>query len=315
MSSFYNPLIKNRFLNENEMSESQIDKWRVIFNKTKLQEEILQKDIYEMNRQECEELLHFFKLRSVQYISMYMSNLKQYVYWCDSQGLIPHHINYFEGLGDRKTLKTFISNQAMENQIISEDKLALYTNELVGVHDYQGALIINLLFLGVILDQDDEKCELRNIKVSDIDFENNIVRTNKRLLKIETKLMELVRKAIDQEEMINLLHMEELTSINKKARQFNNSNFLINGRKYSINIGHPTTYMYVVKKIREISFYINNPHINASYLSLSGIIHYIESNYTYNDYNKYKMYEEIIEIYKLSISKEALKSKLYPIIS
>lgn len=311
MSDFYNPTIKNRFLSENDLNKTRIDKWNLIFSKIKPQEEILQKDIYQMNKQECEALLHFFKLRSVQHVNMHITNLKQYIYWCDSQGLIPHHINYFEGLGDRETAKTFISNQVMENQIVSKKKLGLYTRELIEVDDYQGALILNLLFLGVVLDQDDNKCELRNIKVSEVDIENKVIKTNKRVLVIDERLIELITNAIQQEEMINLINMEEVTSKNQNVRNFNNFDFLINGRRIGINIGTPTAYFYVTKKIREIGVYVNNPHINASYLNLSGVLEYVKNNYT-EDYNKIEIYEDLVDIFKLEISKESLKQKLLP---
>lgn len=312
MSDFYNPTIKNRFLTENNLNQAQIDKWNLIFSKTKPQEDILQKDIYQMNKQECEAILHFFKLRSVQHVNMHITILKQYVYWCDSQGLIPHHINYFEGLGDRETAKTFISNQVMENQIVTKERVNLYTKELIEVDDYQGAVIINLLFCGVALDQDDNKCELRNIKMSDVDFENKTIKTIKKVLSIDDNIIGLIRNAIEQEEMINLINMEEITSKNKNARKFNNFYFLINGRRTSGNVGIPTAYFYVSKKIREIGTYINNPHINASYLNLSGIIYYTKNNYAESNYNKIEMYEDLIAEFKLDTSKEALKAKLLP---
>ena len=310
MSNFYNSMIKNRFLSENDLSERNVDKWNLIFSKTNPQEEILQKDIYQMNKQECETLLHFFKLRSTQHVNLHITMLKQYIYWCDSQGLIPHHINYFEGLGNRGMAKTFISNQVMENQIISKEKLDLYIRELSEVNDYQGALIIRLLFSGIALDQNDIKCELRNIKVKDIDFENKIIQTNKIKLDIDDSLIELISDAVQQEEMINLINMEEITSKNQRARNFNNFDFLINGRKTGSNKGLPTAYFYITKKIREIGSYVNNPHINATYLNLSGIIDYVKNHYKNEDYYKMEMYEDLKKIFRLEISSVSLKQKL-----
>jgi hypothetical protein len=326
MSEYYNQSLKERFINEMDLSDTQLNHYTKLFQKTKKQEEALGKDIFQMNKEECTVLLHFFNARSIQYLKLMLVNLRFYVEWCDRQGLIPHHVNYFYEFSSRKMNTQFVSNTAMENQIISREQLDAYVKELTDIDDYQGAVIISLLFNGINLNQVTSLCELANIKVRDIDLINNAIKTINKRFFFDDKLKNLIQDAIEQKDAVDYEGMARASeSTSKKPKSgwyfaFNNPDFLIKSKKKAADTrDEPTKYNVICIKIRAISEYLNNPYINPTYLNLSGMIDYIRKNYTEADYDKtgkggMKVYEDIIERYGLDTTVYNLKARLLPLL-
>jgi hypothetical protein len=212
----------------------------------------------------------------------------------------------------------------MENQIITKEQLDSYTNELVEIDDYQGAVIMNLLFYGINIKRQTDLCELSNIKISDIDFDNNTITTIKRTFTFGDRLKKLIEGAIEQTRAIDYNELTQISSTAEKKPKhhwfytFHNFNYLVRSKKKSEDTeNEPTNYAVICTKLSAISEYINNPYINPTYLNLSGMIDYIKNNYSEDDYdrtgkNAMQMYEEIIETFNLESSVYNLKARLLP---
>jgi hypothetical protein len=193
---------------------------------------------------------------------------------------------------------------------------------LVEIDDYQGASIINLLFHGITLNQHNYLCELRNIKIADIQWENNIITTIKREFMFDDSLKKILEGAADQTEAIDyseIIQMPDIsTGKHNRHLVLNNLEYLIRSRKRgSADITEPTHYTAICSRISAISEYINNPYINATYLNISGMIEYVKNNYTEDYYdrtgaNSMQMYLELMDKFLLDTTEYNLKARLLP---
>ena len=321
LDNFYNSELKDRFLKENDFSKSQISVYAGIFRKTFVQENFLSKDIYQMTLTEIEKLLHLFRMRSLSSLRAYITYLSIYVDWIKAEGLLPHQMNMFADMISSKkdSLMKYVSNTAIQSQIISKDTLDEYIDELILVEDYQGATFLYLSFLCIEISSDDdiESDSLTLIKRTDIDFEKRIINTKQRVVNFDELLLksittdELLENAINQKERIILGDLD-----NPRRRRYMDTNYLMKNVSSGRNKENSQIkYWTASRKLREICEFLNNAYLNFNYINLSGIIHYMKSNFSENEYENIKTYEKLVDYFNLNIVALSLKYKTIPFLN
>lgn len=161
-NSIYNPELKEQFLNT--INEKTRQSYRRIFTITFKHELMLNKDINQFSLKEIEKVLWSFKSRTRNTIESYGRIISSYLNWCVKIGLISKNV-----MEDMKPddFEKFIHD---EPSYISEEQLRKIEDMC---NNYQDAVILRLLFIGV---GGKRLSEIRNLKISDVDFENKRLR-------------------------------------------------------------------------------------------------------------------------------------------
>src|SRR5690606_10309512 len=154
----FNEEVKNEFLNT--ISEKTRQNYRRIFTITFKHELILNKDINQFTLKEIEKVLWSFKSKTRNTIESYGRIISSYLNWCVKTGLISKNV-----MEDMKPddFEKFIHD---DSEYMSEKQLRRIEDMC---NNYQDAVIIRLLFIGA---GGKKLSEIRNLKISDIDFEN-----------------------------------------------------------------------------------------------------------------------------------------------
>lgn len=187
----YNMELKERFLNslKDEMSDSTLYNIRYILNKAKKTEEALNKDVYEMNADECKSVINSYSNRSEQVVRVNISVLQKYVDFCISEGYVPSRINYFEILS--ASAPNFVNVEHINNKYITREELNDIQDEYIV--NAQDKALFELMFIGVMGDRFEE---LINLKESDIHY-NKIVLPN-RVVEITPRTHQILIEAANQ---------------------------------------------------------------------------------------------------------------------
>lgn len=170
----FNEEIKNEFLNT--ISEKTRQSYRRIFTITFKHELILNKDINQFDLKEIEKVLWSFKSKTRNTIESYGRIISSYLNWCVKTGLISKNV-----MEDMKPddFEKFIHD---DSEYISEKQLRRIEDMC---NNYQDAVIIRLLFIGV---GGKKLSEIRNLKISDVDFENKRLKLTETLKEDERGL-------------------------------------------------------------------------------------------------------------------------------
>ena len=199
-NSLFKPEVKEQYLNE--IKDTTRQSYERIFKITKDFETALNKDINQFTQEELETVLYSFKANNRNTIESYARIISSYLNWSVKHNLVGS--NRLESYKP-DDFEKFLTN---EETYIPERKLRRYEDQC---ENYQDAVILRLLFMGV---GGKVMSEIRNLKVSDVDFENNElkltntlkedengipVKYTERYLKVDDRTIDLIRGAIEQE--------------------------------------------------------------------------------------------------------------------
>lgn len=199
-NSLFNSELKEKYLNE--IKDTTRQSYERIFRITQKYETALNKDINQFNRKELETVLYSFKANNRNTIESYARIISSYLNWSVKHNLVGSNLLESYKPDD---FEKFLTD---EESYISERKLRRYEDQC---ENYQDAVILRLLFMGV---GGKVMSEIRNLKVSDVDFENNELKLTNTLkedkngipvkyttrhLKVDDRTIELIKGAIMQE--------------------------------------------------------------------------------------------------------------------
>ncbi|MCD3319495.1 hypothetical protein G8V07_11425 [Clostridium botulinum D/C] len=137
----------------------------ILFSTTGKIEEELNKDLYDFNVRDIDQLLYSLQSTTEGSINVRISLLKQYVDFCIRHGFRSNPINFFEDLNSKK----YVSKSAWRYKYISKQQLLYICQQL---QNYQLSIIPILSFMGVL---GRELCQMRYLKNEDVDLDNKIL--------------------------------------------------------------------------------------------------------------------------------------------
>ncbi|WP_039240925.1 site-specific integrase [Clostridium botulinum] len=207
----YNEDVKNRFIDyyyDNEQTKLNIK--RTFYLTNFYMEKDLDKDIYNFNKYEIESLLKSFKATSEGSLAVRLTHIKKYIDFCISMGIRSNAINFCDTIAN---LKDYVVRNLDKYKYITREQLY---NICDIMESSQIAVIFILFFEGIV---GKEKCEMRNLKVEDVDFDNNsitiraydeinprtgeIIHKPERILtNVHPRTMEYIKDAIEETVMI-----------------------------------------------------------------------------------------------------------------
>lgn len=257
----FNEEFKNRFLNESTLSESTKSIYQYIFKKTEGTEEILQKDIYEMNPYECDQLIYVFPRKSIDVITVTISCLKRYVDFCKDNNYVKNFFNYFSNIQDMTSIRKYLDVTAMENKYITLEELRECQEYC---ENFQDKVIAELLFIGI---KGEELIDLINLKVKDVSYDK-IILPDREIL-INEKTYEVIKGAIDE---------TTYSKVNFAMSNLRASELMINPTEYVLRTAGSKkfgqlNYNSLLMRIQRLKKLFGKPYLNASNIWMSGMLH------------------------------------------
>lgn len=193
MNKLYNEEIKERFLTEQYENEATRITIRNVFYKTELIESVLDKDLFECTLEELGKCIENTNPHTNNVARSNGRFISQYISWAIEQRLRKNTINPLKGVLPEFYDK-FVDHSRKIHYSIGE-LIDLLENEVI--YNQQDKSLLFLMFEGVIGEQ---FSQLRELKYSDIDFENKTVFVKERdyYVPVHEKCIEYLERTRDE---------------------------------------------------------------------------------------------------------------------
>lgn len=281
MCKIYNEELKNRFMEQYPDSTKMA--YEIIFRKTAKTEEQLGKDLCNFNFSEIDGLLYSMGAKTVESLVSAVSVLSGYTDFCILEGYVPTKMNYYRQFTDKELLKKYLNRFAVKNMYLkNKQELQLIKNICDNAQD---EVVFALLWEGVMGEGLEE---LVNLKIEDVDFENNRIHIegkHERIITVEQDTIDSIQDAIEERFYI------------RKNETNGDSNMLLNITPYVIR---PVVRKITDKKVKpgvirnrimRIAELYDNPYITPTNIQRSGMIYYIKKMMQEKGYKTFKEVE------------------------
>lgn len=281
MNKIYNEELKNRFMEQYPDSTKMA--YEIIFRKTAKTEEQLGKDLCNFNFSEIDGLLYSIGAKTVESLVSAVSVLSGYTDFCILEGYVPTKMNYYRQFTDKELLKKYLNRFAVKNMYLkNKQELQLIKNICDNAQD---EVVFALLWEGVMGEGLEE---LVNLKIEDVDFENNRIHIegkHERIITVEQDTIDSIQDAIEERFYI------------RKNETNGDSNMLLNITPYVIR---PVVRKITDKKVKpgvirnrimRIAELYDNPYITPTNIQRSGMIYYIKKMMQEKGYKTFKEVE------------------------
>lgn len=297
-SMFFNPEIKNRFLNSLEDSGTRRT-YKSILMKCTEAERFHNKDVCNFNQEEYVDLLFNFNARSLASIATHNSTISSYIeYAIDSGFADPNRlVDNVAQMFSRQELLQFVRADAMERQYLNSEELDDFVNFCYNAQD---AALIQVVREGVRGSSGDE---LIGLRIQDIDIQQGILhlrgKSGERELKVGGDTVDLLVQAHNQRQYWK----RNGESTNKKS-----------GFVYLPEVDYvfkptgqkrlePVNYQILRRRLSTLAEWHNNPFLTVTNIWKSGMIEYGRKIKRENNLKELSVrhYEMISEKYGRSI--------------
>ncbi|WP_432408617.1 hypothetical protein [Wukongibacter sp. M2B1] len=280
--------LKESFLSQEiySLATRKIMSFVLLGEKTKVLEDKYNKDLCLFNLYELKELLSSFESRSKDSLRSKRTIVGKYINYAIDKGHIKTNKNFIDDITE-EDLDNLIYKIAAKDKFISKEELEDICNVCV---NWQDEVIFRLLFEGI---KGEKLSELINLKVSDVDMNNNIIRIsegNKREIKVLPSTIDSVNFAIKQNEYENYITS---TGSRVKVRRLHDTGYVM---KKSSRVGEAKIgYQTILGRFKKVRAEAGYPYMTIETVWWSGIFHYarkiIDDNGKLTDNN----YDEIIK--------------------
>lgn len=263
MSKLYKEETKERFLStyENESTQTTI---RNVFAKTELVESVLEKDLYEMNLTElgkCIENTNPYNLNVAKSTGRFIS---QYLTWAIENGYRESNINPLKGIDDEFYDK-YVDKSKKIHFSFSE---FLDLLEDPNLYNAQDKAFLFLMFEGLMGEQ---FSQIRDIKESDVDFENKTVyiKEHDYIMKVSDECIKYLEKACNEKTYYNW---------NPKTKEFNErellpSPYILKTTKSPrASEGQPIGMSLLYRRLHDLKELLNLQYLTPNAIKQSGMI-------------------------------------------
>ncbi|MEK3910683.1 site-specific integrase [Paenibacillus sp. FSL H7-0331] len=254
-------------------------------------------DLYEFDINHISDFVRSLKLNYVATARNYGSIIKSYITWAIHEGYTKNPLNPLEGVPS-----------TWFDQFITTDFLPYFSYKQIRslslfCENAQDAVIIEAIFEGI---QGKEVCELRNLKLDDVNFDENKVRLidengEKRTLVVSHNLMETIEDALSETTYLKKNGRMEGESNVRYFTDLVDSNFVVRSSNTTRDKTNGAVDKHVIfRRLTTISKLYAIANLNVKNISRSGMI---KMGYDLlNIYGKLErdQYLEIAERYKIN---------------
>lgn len=291
----YNEEVKEQFLSQSQYSDGTRIVYRRIFERSRVNEEILGKDLYDFTRQEIEEVLHDLNPLTPPISQSNGRIISSYIiWWIDKNKL--NKINPLEAVGaewfDRfvdKTKKLYFSYKEIKR--ISD----LCENA-------QDAVILRMYFEDI---GGKDGSEIRNLKITDLneDYNTLILREkgkSPRVHVISDELKRLIISASKQKTYIKKDgKMIEVDNIRQDIDLVENDYVIRNSMTRTDSLNGPVHSSVLYRRMKTLSESFGFPYLTGKNVMRSGIIYFAYQLLQQDGVLGKEQYEKIADKFRL----------------
>ncbi|WP_434579212.1 phage lytic cycle repressor MrpR family protein [Thermoanaerobacterium thermosaccharolyticum] len=278
MSKIYNKELKNRFMEQ--YLDSTKMAYEIIFKKTAKTEEQLGKDLCNFNFSEIDGLLYSMGAKTIESLVSAVSVLSGYTDFCILEGYVPTKMNYYRQFTDKELLKKYLNRFALRKMYLkNKEELQLIKSRCDNAQD---KVIFALLWEGVMGENLEE---LVNLKVEDVDFENNRIHIegkHERIMTVERDTINSIQDAIEEKYYIRRNETIADSNMPLKITPYVLRPIVRKNSKTKIN---PIAIRNRVTHIAEL---YNNPYVTPTNIQRSGMMYYIKKMMEEKGYKTFK---------------------------
>jgi integrase len=291
MSKLYNEEIKERFLSnyDNEQTQTTI---RNVFSKTELVESVLEKDLYEMNLTElgkCVENTNPFNRNVARSTGRFIS---QYLTFCIEQGYRNTNINPLKGVNDEFYDK-YVDQSRKIHYSFSEFLELIEDPNLLNNQD---KALLFVLLEGI---SGEQFSQIRDLKESDIDFENKTVYIKERdyTMQVSDECIKYLEKACNEKTYYNF---------NSKTNEFNERELLPSPFVFKTtksprsSEGQPVGMSMLYTRMHTIKDLLQAEVLTPNSIKQSGVLWYCLQEFQKDGVLGYEQFAKVGEKYDLS---------------
>lgn len=273
---YYNYEFKMKYLDEyTDYTEDTKRVVRSYFRSVAESEELFGKDVKDFNSSEIEKMLKSLKLTTVRSLHNIVNYLIQYIDYCVKKGYATG-ANLFHDYTSQDVLKNYIADEKIHFERKEIMDIAM------GARNAQDGAIIALLFEG--LSHKDNFKEITELKVSDVDLDNNTVYVSSRneKIKISQETAILLKNAINHKTYYSI------KGDTMRTYELESTSYVFRSLRY---VGDkPLSFRVINQRILRIAKENGYSKLNATNVSLSGQV-----------YMAHKLYMENPEMFDKSI--------------
>lgn len=235
------------------------------FQKAAEIEEMLNKDIYEFNREEIDELFLNFNSKTKQSVASKISMIKAYLDFCIDKGLVPSMYNIISAFVGDEYYEKYINQTAVETQFINREELDDMINFCANAQD---AVIIKLRYDGLSLK------EISNLRMSDCKDNPIILRDDKdnitRRLKVEQSTLNLIEDAYSQQYYLKSNGEPDAKSVSSLTSVIKEGIYVV--RPIIKSSFKKSTKQMLTQRMKRIFHLYDRPYLNSTNIWISGQI-------------------------------------------
>lgn len=283
----YNEEVKNFFLTQYEKDDDSIEEsetkkkgttrknYESVLSKIGFYEELIGKDLYNFSYSEIDDLLTWYNCKTKKAFDSIKSIIGVYVRWAHAKEFINSPLDLTKLIWKSDVAKK-VNNFAMDNQYLKDKEEAYYIAKEYCVNRQDGVLFI-LPYFGV---KGKNLEEIRNLKIEDCDFKHNTLivhndKGDKREITMEERAMELIKEAIEETEYEkNNGRIDSAPTVT--TYKIMPSEYVIRYTGDRKDSPDRVDYQVINKRIEKISAFYGKPYINATNLTMSGILHHLK---------------------------------------
>ncbi len=256
-------LLKQRFINSYDNEDTQLTIKYILFSDVvKRHEKILKKDLSHFNKDEIINLLGEFGSQSVKTVDSKRSYISQYINFAINENFLTTGINHASNI-NYDIIKSLVDQRALRNKYITEQELHMLIEDMVNPQDQALFLAI---FEGVL---GEKMCELLNLKISDIDKENCILKLITREKKVSRKLIDLLVEAYEQDE-----YYSNNGNVKSKRAKIGllETDYIFKPTNRKDNVEDTASLFVLSIRIKKVASLLGNRYLTANSILESGMI-------------------------------------------
>lgn len=259
----YNRELKMEFA-QSQYEESTVPILMFTFQKASEMEFNLNKDIYEFNREEIDELFLNFNCKTKQSIASKFSIIRYYLDFCISKGLVPSMFNIMSAFVGDEYYDKYINKVAAETQYIDRKTLDDIIEFCANAQD---AVIIKLRYEGLTVE------EMINLRIDDCKTNPITLRDNDgnitREFLAEDSTMELIEEAIEQPDYLKG-NGEPKPTTKSPTMKLKKTDYVL--RLSSRSVYEKIDRQVIAQRMRRIFELYDRPFLNVTNVWISGQI-------------------------------------------
>lgn len=279
-------LLKERFIKSYDNEDTQLTIRYILFNDiVKRHEKILGKDLSHFNKDEIINLLGEFGSQSVKTVDSKRSYISQYINFAIKENFLTTGINHANNI-NFDIIKSLADQRALKNKYITEEELHKLIEDMANPQDQALFLAI---FEGVL---GEKMCELINLKITDIDEENCILKLITREKKVSRKLINLLLEAHKQ----GVYYVNNGERISKRTKiGLLNTEYIFKPTSRKDNIEDAVSPFILSSRIKKVATILGNKYLTANSILESGMINLAKKIKSSKDELEQSDYEYICE--------------------